>query len=828
MALTSDKKYLNNENVKDLVKALSFKNATQATILQTNINENKSAIEEEITRAEGAEATLQTNIDNEYTRAVEAETKIQNNLDNTDKALKDTISADKSELQGNIDKEVQDRKDAITNVQTDYTYKITALDNSITDVNDGAIAIQINSLAGTLRSEISNVEESLEESLTNLTSIVNQNELEATNTFKSVNDRITAEVDNLEEKIVDHNSQYTALNSQVQSHIENVSNPHNVTKEQLGAAGQEAFDSLQERVTINEELSVDNEERLTTIESKVEKNISDIEALQTDKVNYNGTDQVISGGLISDGDFTINGDTLANGDLRVIGNLIVDGTHQTVDTETLQVKDNFIVVNSDNETLGSTPAGIAIQTGTIPYLIAYDIENKSVSLGVGTQSGGTFGFAEGEKKPILTRANSNQLQDKHLLIWDAATNTAIDGGLYDEESLKDTFATWTAYNTLVDEVRDNDEDIANLQAEDIKINANIDQIEAHDTEQDGRLDTAEADIDTLESVKQNIADNTLKTTAKTIPTSINEIHDQLEAHELSKENPHQVKWSQINSDALNNTNPLMDGVASPGTLTTVSRSDHIHPTDISRAPVNHASGSTQYGQATDSLYGHVIVDSSVSDASINPVQNKIIKKYVDDTVSGLDVSAIELSQSETVSSISESDGKISATKQGIQILEAQVTNLPEDLIAIRNNADRIESESKSRDATLQDNIDTVQSNLDAEVDRAEGAEADLQEKIDAEAKSRSDADDSLSETINTTKTYLEEKIDSNTGRIVVLEETVETVKDMNESIQSIQSTRTQENYQQRFVLSFEPEFDSANNVIGYKPIFTTMDDGELS
>ena len=824
MALNSDKKYLNNENVKDLVKALSFKNATQATILQTNITENRSAIEEEVVRAEGAEATLQTNIDNENTRAIEAETQIQNNLDDVDSALRDTISADKSELQGNIDKEEIARQGEISRIETKYDERLSGLDTALQNYTDS----QVNAAIGTLRTELATNKETLDTDIDELTALVNQNKLETVTTFQSVNDRITAEVDNLEEKIVDHNSQYTTLNQQVQSHIENESNPHKVTLSQIGGASQADLDSLEERVTINEELSVDNEERLTTIEPKVEKNISDIEALQTEKVNYNGTDQIISGGLISDGDFTVNGDTLANGDLRVTGNLIVDGTHQTVNTETLQVKDNFIVVNSDNETLGSTPAGIAIQTGTIPYLIAYDIENKSVSLGVGTQSGGTFGFAEGEKKPILTRANSNQLQDKHLLIWDAATNTAIDGGLYDEESLKDTFATWTAYNTLVDEVRDNDEDTANLQAEDIKINANIDQIEAHDTEQDGRLDTAEADIDTLESVKQNIADNTLKTTAKTIPTSINEIHDQLEAHELNKENPHQVKWSQINSDALNNTNPLMDGVASPGTLTTVSRSDHIHPTDISRAPVNHASGSTQYGQATDSLYGHVIVDSNVSDASINPVQNKIIKKYVDDTVAGLDVSAIELSQSETVSSISESDGKISVTKQGIQILEAQVTNLPEDLIAIRNNADRIESESKSRDATLQDNIDTVQSNLDAEVDRATDAENTLQNNINTETQSRILADDSLSETINTTKTYLEEKIDSNTGRIVVLEETVETVKDMNESIQSIQATRTQENYQQRFVLSFEPEFDSANNVTGYKPIFTTMDDGELS
>jgi hypothetical protein len=34
-----------------------------------------------------------------------------------------------------------------------------------------------------------------------------------------------------------------------------------------------------------------------------------------------------------------------------------------------------------------------------------------------------------------------------------------------------------------------------------------------------------------------------------------------------------------------NTNPVMDGIAAPGALTTYSRGDHVHPTDTSRAPL---------------------------------------------------------------------------------------------------------------------------------------------------------------------------------------------------------------------------------------------------
>jgi hypothetical protein len=60
------------------------------------------------------------------------------------------------------------------------------------------------------------------------------------------------------------------------------------------------------------------------------------------------------------------------------------------------------------------------------------------------------------------------------------------------------------------------------------------------------------------------------------------------------------------------TNPVMNGTASAGSSTDVSRGDHVHPTDTSRAPTSHASSENTYGLGTSTdndlsggSYGHV-------------------------------------------------------------------------------------------------------------------------------------------------------------------------------------------------------------------------------
>lgn len=62
---------------------------------------------------------------------------------------------------------------------------------------------------------------------------------------------------------------------------------------------------------------------------------------------------------------------------------------------------------------------------------------------------------------------------------------------------------------------------------------------------------------------------------------------------------------QANIPTPSTSNPAMDGTAAPGTSTTYSRGDHVHPTDTSRAPTNHAKNDTTYGAASTSNYGHV-------------------------------------------------------------------------------------------------------------------------------------------------------------------------------------------------------------------------------
>lgn len=67
--------------------------------------------------------------------------------------------------------------------------------------------------------------------------------------------------------------------------------------------------------------------------------------------------------------------------------------------------------------------------------------------------------------------------------------------------------------------------------------------------------------------------------------------------------------------SYSSTAPKADGTASVGTATTVSRSDHVHPTDTSRAPTSHASSSSTYGLGTTANYGHV----KISNGDVNTV-----------------------------------------------------------------------------------------------------------------------------------------------------------------------------------------------------------------
>ncbi|MBR6541572.1 MAG: hypothetical protein IKT74_08615, partial [Bacteroidales bacterium] len=236
---------------------------------------------------------------------------------------------------------------------------------------------------------------------------------------------------------------------------------------------------------------------------------------------------------------------------------------------------------------------------------------------------------ENEGNPILIRDNSSNLEDGHLLVWDSNKKAAIDGGALNFVS-KDT---------------------------------SVEDIEGFSTFRDGYTGTLNSIYEEITNLKDGS-----NLTIKQLSENSLGIGNALTAHTTNMSNPHNVNWNEdIKGDALSTITPNMDGTASAGTSDFVARADHTHPTDTTRAPVNHASTSTIYGVASKNDYGHVRVDDMASLTSTNPVQNKVITSYVDGMVKRLKSDDYKLEPNETISSIRESDGVIYVNKQSIQI-----------------------------------------------------------------------------------------------------------------------------------------------------------------
>ena len=144
-----------------------------------------------------------------------------------------------------------------------------------------------------------------------------------------------------------------------------------------------------------------------------------------------------------------------DGDVVITRNLTVQGTTTTNDTETLAVKDNLIVTNSDGATLSGL-SGLIIRTSpTQSYGMVYDPANEgTVKLGLGTYDAetGIFTFATGEGLPVAIRALSTAWTNLHLAAWDAASNQFIDAGKavadFQEKLTFDTTPTQNSTNPV--------------------------------------------------------------------------------------------------------------------------------------------------------------------------------------------------------------------------------------------------------------------------------------------------------------------------------------------------------------------------------------------
>ena len=90
-----------------------------------------------------------------------------------------------------------------------------------------------------------------------------------------------------------------------------------------------------------------------------------------------------TGSTISNGGLTVTGNSVFNNDLSVQGNLIVAGTASFTNTDSLNVRDKFILINSGSSTLSD--AGIIVQYNTAGSGSALYLEAGSAG------STGTYG-----------------------------------------------------------------------------------------------------------------------------------------------------------------------------------------------------------------------------------------------------------------------------------------------------------------------------------------------------------------------------------------------------------------------------------------------------
>ena len=144
-----------------------------------------------------------------------------------------------------------------------------------------------------------------------------------------------------------------------------------------------------------------------------------------------------------------SGDTIT-GNLTIQGNLSVSGTTTTVDTETLKVKDNVIVTNSDKNQLIDL-SGLAINTdATNTFGIMYNPTSNTVNLGLGTiTTKGKFTYNENEGLPLAIRDINSSFTQDHLISWSTDKNKLTDSGI-DKSNVTQTNKenVFTKYQTM--------------------------------------------------------------------------------------------------------------------------------------------------------------------------------------------------------------------------------------------------------------------------------------------------------------------------------------------------------------------------------------------
>ena len=201
-----------------------------------------------------------------------------------------------------------------------------------------------------------------------------------------------------------------------------------------GFASQVYADILSGRITQNEQEIDNNSNRITELGKTVDIVRGSIPTKTSEIENDSDytTKEYVDGQL---GAATAKINSLEETKLDktggvITGDLTVAGTVTTEKQKTLEVEDNIVYTNANKVALQALLSGLAIyKDGTNLYGILYDPATDSVKLGAGYRdASGIFHFNANDGSPVAVREDSSKLTDKHIMIWDGATNKLIDSG----------------------------------------------------------------------------------------------------------------------------------------------------------------------------------------------------------------------------------------------------------------------------------------------------------------------------------------------------------------------------------------------------------------
>lgn len=230
------------------------------------------------------------------------------------------------------------------------------------------------------------------------------------------------------------NTELAAVEGDISAHKKDTDNPHNVTAAQIGLGNVDNTSDMDKPVSTAQGAAIGSVEYTLAQHEKDTTNPHSVTAAQVGLGNVNNTSDAnkpVSTAQKAALDKKIDktGGTFS-GNVAIQGNLTVSGTTTTESEKQLAVKENVIVTNADKANLQTLLSGLAInKNSTATYGIMYDPADDTVKFGEGTlDTNRKFVFKADEGHPLAIRVDSSQFTDAVLVKWNATTKAFEPAG----------------------------------------------------------------------------------------------------------------------------------------------------------------------------------------------------------------------------------------------------------------------------------------------------------------------------------------------------------------------------------------------------------------